>query len=60
MLKEAGIEYKKDAKDTSCMHMAITRGYPQIVEFLLKKTPKYDENNGLPPRQQASLKKRTN
>ena len=39
-LKKVGIEYKKDSKGTSCLHIAIMRGHTHIVDFLLKKTPK--------------------
>lgn len=40
LLKAAEIEYKKDEKDTSCLHIAVMRGHTHIVDFFLKKTPK--------------------
>lgn len=40
MLKKLGCDYKKDKKDTSCMHIAITRGFVHILKFFLTKADK--------------------
>ena len=40
LLKKIGIEYTKDDKGTSCLHIAIMRGHLNIVEFLLWETPR--------------------
>ena len=40
LLKKIGIEYTKDDKGTSCLHIAIMRGHLNIVEFFLRKTPR--------------------
>ena len=40
LLKKMGIEYTKDRKGTSCLHIAIMRGQTDIVDFLLSKTSK--------------------
>ena len=72
MLKMVGVEYKKDGKGTSCLHIAIMRNHYQIVEFFLKRTPKFDElafsqrmanekvNKDLENQKKAMLLKRTN
>ena len=40
LLKKVGINYAKDAKGTSCLHIAIMRGNLDIVDFLLTRTIK--------------------
>jgi len=35
----------KDAKQTSCLHIAVMRGHAHIVEYLLTKTPRFFEEN---------------
>lgn len=41
LLKSVSINYEKDKKGTSAVHIAIMRGHHHIVDFLLKKTPKF-------------------
>ena len=36
------VEYAKDSKGTSCLHIALMRGHYHIAEFLLKKTSEQD------------------
>ena len=43
LLKSVSINYEKDKKGTSAVHIAIMRGHVHIVDFLLKKTPKFVE-----------------
>mmetsp|Transcript_40410 Transcript_40410/g.52983 ORF Transcript_40410/g.52983 Transcript_40410/m.52983 type:complete len:157 (-) Transcript_40410:1312-1782(-) len=45
LLKSISIAYKVDAKGTSCLHIAIMRGHANIVDFILKKTPKFIEES---------------
>ena len=40
LLKKVGVNYSKDAKGTSCLHIAIMRGNLAIVDFLLTRTIK--------------------
>ena len=40
LLKRNQIQYDKDEKGTTCLHIAIMRGHADIVRFLLKKTEK--------------------
>ena len=40
LLKKKMVDYKKDAKETSCLHIAIMRGHAHIVNFLLLRTIK--------------------
>ena len=44
LLKSVSINYEKDKKGTSVVHIAIMRGHVAIVDFLLKKTPKFVED----------------
>ena len=37
------IDYSRDEKGTTCLHIAIARGHNRIVEFLLKETPAFEE-----------------
>lgn len=50
LLKKVSVEYKKDNKGTSCLHVAIMRNHFQIVEFFLKKTSKQALNESVSPR----------
>lgn len=50
--------YAKDAKGTTCLHIAIMRGHKHIVDFLLKKTRAYvevDANPKLNPKEKQKF-----
>ena len=36
------VEYAKDSKGTSCLHIAIMRGHYEIAELFLRKTSEQD------------------
>lgn len=48
LLKKKIVEYTKDEKETSCLHIAIMRGHAHIVDFLLAPTKKYEEDTTSP------------
>ena len=50
LLKKVGVEYTKDNKGTSCLHVAIMRNHLQIVDFFLKRTSKQALNESVSPR----------
>ena len=65
LLKSVSINYQKDKKGTSPVHIAIMRGHMSIVEFLLKRTPKFVEeapstvaNKNQPAQKNEQLKKK--
>ena len=55
LLKRAQVQYQKDEKNTSCLHIAIMRGHAEIVKFLLKKTEK-NLNADISPANDPALK----
>ena len=41
-LKNIGVPYKKSDNGTTCLHVAVRRNFPKLVEFFLKKLKNSD------------------
>jgi len=57
LLKRLQINYDRDAKGTSCMHIAIMRGNLEIVDFLLTRTPEVPQSLLNKPKKDPAYKK---